>query len=356
MASGKDIARHELNGSMSGLSAWHRAAPVVTLLLLAPIVSEVLFGATRISVLFVLIPQVATWGCGALMIRYGVRRWRRGWVSLLLLGVALGVAEECLIQQTSLAPLVGQADRPYGRALGVNWVYFLWALGYESVWVVVLPVRLAELLFPARRDELWVGKRGLVFASLAFLLGSFVAWYSWTQIARVRVFHMPEYHPPRLAFLLATGAILLLVGAAFSPWTLPRPAGPEIIRDPPVPWLVGVIAFIAGLPWTVLVLLGFGAAPSVPAEVPLIGGIAWVCAVLVLVMRWTSSRGWDDRHRFGLAFGGVAACMAGGFVIFAVGGALPIDWTGKVILNVIAVLWLARFGRVLGRIPRAVAA
>ena len=80
-----------------------RAAPVVTLLLLSPVIAEVLFGATRITTLFVLLPQIGTWGCAALIIRDLVRRRRRGWPAILLLGVALAVAEETVIQQTSLA-------------------------------------------------------------------------------------------------------------------------------------------------------------------------------------------------------------------------------------------------------------
>jgi hypothetical protein len=39
--------------------------------------------------------------------------------------------------------------------------------------------------------------------------------------------------------------------------------------------------------------------------------------------------------------------MSGGFAIFAL-GALPIDWIGKLVLNAIAALWLARLGRDLG--------
>jgi hypothetical protein len=341
---GKESPRHGSDASGDGSSRRRRWAPAVALLLLAPIVSEVLYGATRISVLFVLVPQIATWGCGALLIREAVRRRRRGWVSLLLLGVALAVAEECLIQQTSLAPMVGVAGDAYGRVLGVNWVYFLWALGYESVWVVVLPVQLAELLFPARRDEPWVGKTGLGLASLAFLLGSFVAWYSWTQVARIKVFHMPEYRPPLVAVVLAIAAIVILVAAAFSPWTASRPSRSETARSAPGPWLVGLKALLFGLPWSVLVLLGYGVLPSVPFEVPMIAGVGWVCVVLSLVARWTSSRDWDDRHRFALVFGGFVACMVGGFVIFAVGGALPIDWIGKAVLDVMAILGLARLG------------
>lgn len=93
-----------------------RAAPVVLLLLLAPIIGEVLSGATRLSYIFVLIPQVMVWGCGALIIRELVRRWRGGGTSLLLLGLALAVAEEFIIQQTSLAPLPWLTTQiAYGR-------------------------------------------------------------------------------------------------------------------------------------------------------------------------------------------------------------------------------------------------
>src|SRR5262249_30338834 len=134
------------------------------LLVLAPVVSEVLLGATRISTIFVLVPEVAIWGCGTLIIREAVRRRRGRWVSLWLLGLALAVAEECIIQQTSLAPMVGLATQEYGRVWGVNGVYLLWALGYESIWVVVLPVTLTEMIFASRRNDRWVGRRGLVLA------------------------------------------------------------------------------------------------------------------------------------------------------------------------------------------------
>jgi hypothetical protein len=56
-------------------------------------VSEVLSGATRLSYMFVLIPEIMTWGGGALIIRDLVRRRRGGWTSVLLLAIALGVAE-----------------------------------------------------------------------------------------------------------------------------------------------------------------------------------------------------------------------------------------------------------------------
>src|SRR5215469_2093934 len=101
----------------------------------------------RVSVIFILIPQIMTWGCGALLIRECVRRWGKGWQSMLLMGLALALEEEWIMQQTSIAPMTGLAAREYGRMWGVNWIYFLWAAVYEAVWVVLIPVHLTELLF-----------------------------------------------------------------------------------------------------------------------------------------------------------------------------------------------------------------
>ena len=166
---------------------------------------------------------------------------------MLLLGLALAVAEEWVIQQTSIAPFV--AGHAYGRVWGVNWVYLVWALGYESVWVVLVPVQLTELLFPSRRDEILLSTRGFVVACFSFILGARIAWYGWTQRARVKVFHMPPYHPPPLYLLTGAGVILLLTLGA---WTLPSrgPRGDHSTpHSAPSPWLVGLILCALGTPW-----------------------------------------------------------------------------------------------------------
>jgi hypothetical protein len=325
-------------------SRWQRLGPVVTLLLLAPIVSELLYGATRVSVIFILIPEILTWGWGALLIRESVRRWRKGWRSMLLLGVALAVAEEWLIQQTSIAPFV--AVHAYGRVWGVNWVYFLWALGYESVWVVLVPVQLTELLFPARREELWLRTRGFVVASFAFVLGAFIAWYGWTQRARVKVFHMPPYTPTLLYLLIGSGAVLVFIlGAYMLPW--PRPRDDDSApHSAPTPWLVGLILCALGTPWAASGLVGWGnGSLRVPFGLVLACGLGWASLTFFLMQRWTSSPDWCDMHRYALVCGGVLGCMLGGFIVFKLGGALPIDWIGKAVLNTAAAACLGLLGR-----------
>src|SRR5215467_10453786 len=100
------------------------AGPIWTLVLLSPFIAEVLSGSTRTSFLFVFVPEVMVWGVGALFCRELVRRWRAVGASLLLLGLSLSIAEEFIIQQTSLAPLSFPGSlSDYGRMWGINLVY-----------------------------------------------------------------------------------------------------------------------------------------------------------------------------------------------------------------------------------------
>jgi hypothetical protein len=317
-------------------------------LLLAPVISEVLYGATRLSMIFVLIPEILTWGCGALIIRECVRRWGKSWPSMLIMGLALAIAEEWIIQQTSIAPLMGLAPRAYGRVWGVNWVYFLWAIGYESVWVVLVPVQLTELLFPASRGRAWLRARGLVIATIVFVVGAFMAWYGWTQRARVLIFHMPPYTPPPLYLAAGAVAILLLILTAYR-W--PSPGRQAMAGTAPSPWAVGLAITLLGSPWAAFALVAFGSFPALPFQLALIVGVVWCALTLVLIQRWASHSDWGDQHRFAIVFGGVLGCVIGGFVMFRVGGALRIDWIGKAVLDAIAIVWLAFVGRGLG--PRS---
>jgi hypothetical protein len=64
-----------------------------------------------------------------------------------------------------------------------------------------------------------------------------------------------------------------------------------------------------------------------------------------LMQQWTSSPNWCDMHRYALVCGGVLACMLGGFVVFKLGGALPIDWIGKAVLDIAATACFSLLGR-----------
>src|SRR6266705_1486952 len=104
-------------GSTS-MSSWlRRQAPVRTLVLLPALLIEVLYGATPLDRLSVVVPEVLVYGCGTLIIRTVVRMRGLDWISILVLGIAFAVAEECVILQTSLSPFCFGG---YGRVFGFN--------------------------------------------------------------------------------------------------------------------------------------------------------------------------------------------------------------------------------------------
>jgi hypothetical protein len=340
----------------AGGSRWQRLAPIFTLIVFAPGIAEVLSGATRISFIFVLIPEMMVWGCGALLIRDLVRRWHGGWTSMLLLGLGLSVAEEFIIQQTSLAPLPWVAPPAYGRVWGVNLIYFLFMLGYESVWVVLVPVQLTELIFPSRRNQPWLKKSGLIISSVVFVLGSFIAWFLWTQIARPIVLHVPKYQPPVLLILFGAFMIVLLAVAAYALRGLGQDQRrSESPASAPSPWLVGLVTLIFGFPWYVFMALIFGPKRDISLWIPVIAGIAWAGAAYFVIRRWASLPDWGDIHRWTLVFCAALVCMIAGF-----GGSSTwprMDIVGKAILNIFAaggLIWLAVKISRRPRIPAAI--
>jgi len=179
-----------------------------------------------------------------------VRRRHRDWGAILLLGIAFAIAEECIILQTSVSPpyqhlLFGSAPNPnYLGAFGVNWAYLLWAVGYASVSGIVLPIQLTELLFPAWRDDPWLGRWGLVIAAIVFLLPSFGIWYTFTQVG---IAPGLAYKAPLPLVLIALSIIVALGVAALG-------RGPSSHRERgaehavPQPWLLGLVAFILSVP------------------------------------------------------------------------------------------------------------
>lgn len=310
-------------------------APIWTLLLLAPFIAEVLSGSTRTSILFVVIPEVMVWGVGALLCRELVRRWRAGGTSLLLLGLALSIAEEFIIQQTSLAPLpFSGSNAAYGRIWGINLVYLLFMLGFESVWVVMIPVQVAELFFPQRALQPWLRLRGWIASCVVFLLGARIAWYGWTQQARPRL-HAAPYHAPLKLIALGFAAIAALVTLAYLLRSFGRHRPDDRRRTAPA-WLVGPAAFVMGAAWFKLIGENFIPNPVEPFWIAIAAGIAWAIAAFVLFAWWSLRPSWRQSHRYAAVTGATLAVMAAPYLTIA---SWPkIDVVGLVIFDVIALI------------------
>lgn len=318
------------------------AGPIWTLVFLAPLIAEVLSGSTRWSFIFVYVPEVMVWGCGALLCRELVRRWRAGTTSLLLLGMALSVAEEFVIQQTSIAPLpFPGSNADYGRFFGVNWLYFLFMLGYESVWVAVVPVTVTELLFPSRRSQPWLRKIGVTVVCVVFALGSLIAWFTWTQLARPNM-HAVLYHPPFIAIASGVAAILLLICLAYALRTAGGEMGAGADQTPGSPlitWAACIAAFVLGCAWFKLIAMLF-IPERTPVSIPItVGFVGALCSYVLF--RALSHTAWSDMRRWAVSFGATLACMT--VTSISTAGWKHSDFVAKIAIDVLALivlLWL----------------
>jgi len=334
-----------VTGSTS-MSSWlRRQAPVLTLVLLPALLIEVLYGSTPLERLYLVVPEVLVYGCGALLIRTVVRMRGLDWISILVLGIAFAVAEECVILQTSLSPFFFGG---YGRVFGVNTIYLLASLGYESVWAIMLPILLTEIIFPAGREQPWIGGRGLVIAAVLFVAGSLMAWYSWTQFGIQHFSHGQSYNAPALAVMTAVLVIGVLVALGMLP-RAPRPAARRR-RRALRPWLMGLAAFWLALPWFGLTIVAYAAPPMSPL-ITIAAGISWAAGATLVVGHWTTGSDFGDRHRLALIIGALTASWLEGFIIVSSAGA--VDAIGKLVLDLLAIALLVVLARQVKRRVRS---
>jgi hypothetical protein len=327
-----------------------RIAPALLILVLAPLFAEELPGATRLSTLLafppVLVMETIVWGGAALMLRGLARKLGLGWGSLMLFGLVIAVAEEFVIQQTSFAPLVIKLKGvEWARAGGINYVYALWALVYEAVWVVLLPTLIAEMVFPDRKRETWLSRTGTVIMLILFAIGSVMAWFAWTHVAREQTFHVPAYNPPLHAILIALAVI-----AALFLWAIRFPPRFTATARPPAPAALGILAAIWAALWYILVVLAFGVAPQLSA--PAVFAVALIIMILVLLTlpRWAAHPAWTAQHAYGLAMGALVGSMLTSFIGFQ--GAAPADLWFKIVIDLIAFGLMILLGRKIAREER----
>ena len=275
------------------------------------------------------------------MARYLVRRFKLGWFNLLLLAVALAVAEECLIQQTSFAPLVVKLKGvEYARDYGFNYLYFLWAVVYEAVFVVLVPVVLCELIFPSRKDNGWLSGWGIGIICVLFLPACHAAWYGWNVIARVKFLHQPPYPVPNVDLIAGAVAIVALIALAVGPFRRLL-AGPARPLSPPHPLVVAILGVVFSVLLFGVLVMAYGIKPDVSPMIPTAVGIALTLLGLAFVPGWMAHDRWGQGQDIALTYSVTAGNCGIMFIGFLNSGTAPIDLWGKVVLDAIAVLMLS---------------
>ncbi len=171
--------------------------PVLTLLVLAPAVGELLSGSSPplqfFNPIFFLL-LVGLYGCGALLVRETVTRCGLNSTGLLLLGAAYGILEEGLTCKSFFNPHWTDTGflSIYGRAAGVNWVWTFGLTAYHMVVSITVPIFLTEALFPERATGSWLRSRGWKIAGAALALVVALGFFTFDN----RQFHLIEINQP----------------------------------------------------------------------------------------------------------------------------------------------------------------
>jgi hypothetical protein len=277
-----------------------RGHPILCLALLTPGIPEYLSTSSPVLNLAVnpfwfllqLAVNVGQYTAGALLVREAMLRWRKGWASVFLLGLAYGVTEEGLGDNTYFNSNQG-ADGvlgSFGRFQGVNWVWATGVASFHVVYSIGLAILLLGLALPKTRGRSLLGRRGMVAAFLS--LGATTAFETAIVYGSYR-FWMG------VPLLVASAAVIVaLVALAYRvPSNLVQPAH-EVPSLRPI-W-AGTIGFSV---FPVLFLLEYGGAyRGAPAAAIIAGEVVFLATMFEVVRRGIGRRG-GEYLRVNLAFG-----------------------------------------------------
>jgi hypothetical protein len=312
--------------------------PILFLALLTPGIPEYLSGSSSPIGLLIappvfglfLLANLGLYTAGVLLIREAKVRWHLGWPSVLVLGLAYGIAEEGLALDTLFNLHAGPVTpAAAGHLWGVNWIWSSTILPFHALWSVALPILFFELTFPAWRGRSLLNDRhlkitlgaylatimilGLALASAVYwmgfpvLVGSLLAIVGLILIARAMpqdLLRLPEgtgSRSPTGQFLLGLAyfPLLLLVPGILVYFHLPLlvlvALGPAITAGVFVTLLNGLgrsnvapalVAFGAGA-LVPIVVFGFVYALRFPLGLPLVFGVDLLA---ILYVRWLYRR------------------------------------------------------------------
>ncbi|MCI4345013.1 MAG: hypothetical protein L3J87_05260 [Thermoplasmata archaeon] len=249
--------------------------PVLLLFFLTPGIPEYLSGSSQLRGLLVAPPLFfiflalngALYTPGVLLIREAAVRWRKGWLTVFVLGLAYGLLEEGVALSTLFNPNAGVVGvlGGFGHWMGVSWVWATGVLLVHVVFSVSLPLLLLGLALPETRGRPLLTRRGCaiafavlgadVAALLAITAGGAHFWMGWPTLAAsmlvilalvIAAYRIPKSweRPSRSA--LPSRRTAVLVGASLFPAILLSQAVGGLVGLPAVGVVAAVLAVETG--------------------------------------------------------------------------------------------------------------
>jgi len=297
---------------VSKLVRFFKSHPLLFLLFLTPGIPEYLSASSQLTLLVIspllffglLLANLGLYGSGVILIREAMIRWKKGWASVFLLGVAYGIVEEGLALWTLFNPLaqpVGVLGF-YGHWLGVNWVWTVGLLIFHSFYSIGLPIFLFGLVFPEMKSKSLVSGTGVTFSILGLIIDCFALFVLESVI----------YQPynPGGGLMLFSGIVItiLVVAARKLPGDFLKTKQSEPDWGPRKFAIVGALLFPA-----TLLTGGIAAGASIPPIIPMILDI--IFAILILTRAFKSMGSTNNQEqKVGFGIGLLFPIVVFGFI------------------------------------------
>ena len=226
------------------------------------------------------------------MARELMHRWGKGWLTLLVLGAAYGIAEEGLICKSFFDPNWEDLGilREYGRWVGVNWVWSLLLTFYHAVFSITIPTLLVTLMFPEYSSREWLSLRILKMFFLLWIVNSIFIF----------LFISP-YRPPFIPYLMA---VILTISLGILARYISHPVFPPVRIRIAHPFWFGLTGFLATFS---LFFLAWGA--SNIGISPLLTGLFIVGIAMMIVwvvLKMSGNCIVQPKYQFALASGALS--------------------------------------------------
>jgi hypothetical protein len=267
--------------------------PVLGLAVLAPWMAEFSWGGLGVTDLAVAMLFLAPlYGGAAVLVREVARRSGRGWPTMLLLGVAFGLLQAGIVDQSLFNPSYARFDFQHPAhvsALGFSAFYLIAFVVGHAITSIGVPIALVEACTPRHRDRPWLGRAGLGVVAVLYLAASLV-----NHVGVKEVEHF-QASAGQVAAVLAATAVVLAAALA----TRPRPPVPGWVPPAVVPGAIALLASSFYLP-----VQSWGGVAVAVGTVVVVGA---------LVGRWSRRQAWNRRHTLAVAAG---AALGGAWMPF----------------------------------------
>ena len=298
--------------------------PALTLFLLSPLLGELISGHLSPFEFFhpvIFVITVVPYGCGALICREIVVRNQKGFLNLILVGIAFGLFFEGIITRVIFNPKwegLG-ALSSYDRLFGMNLILTVGIVHFHTVISILSAIFITEMLYPEKKNESWVSNPVLALC--------FIGLVSWIFLFGVIVSYNPPIEGIVVIICLCTGLIIL---------TMKIPA--KIFSDDKEYKIHSVIFWLLGFLGMTLIMIGVYVLPQQGVHIPtmlyfFILVLIIITEFILLIYLTKNGKIWSDHNCFYLIIGWLT------FFLFITATQL---FTGKSIVSLVTIILFIR--------------